>query len=102
MKEEIEKRIIAEIDTGAFCYCNLKGVISCKRHRAALSLVSSLVSQAYEDAAQEVADFDEWVSCQCSECRVDGRSHAVNTHESAHKLAANVRALKDDIKGAVG
>jgi hypothetical protein len=47
-----------------------------------------------EAAAEVIADFDDWIWCDCPECRVDAGSHAVKTQASLTRIATAIRALK--------
>jgi hypothetical protein len=39
-----------------------------------------------------ITDFEEWVSCDCSECRYDGRSHAIDENKSMNNLLEQMKA----------
>lgn len=46
------------------------------------------------EACAEVIDgFDSWQLCECSECKLDARSHAIAIEESRTALLNEIRAL---------
>jgi hypothetical protein len=54
-----------------------------------------LTPEQYEELEQLILDFDDWVWCECGECKRDASSHAINTWESLKRLA-------EEIKNSVG
>lgn len=57
-----------------------------------------LISKDTEDSirsacVEKVKEFDGWTRCKCSECRADGRSHAVDVHASLFNLATELESL---------
>ena len=63
--------------------------------RIAAALAEARVT-ALEEAVIALEEFDEWVSCKCSECRADANSHAVDIPQSLSALVATVRDLAPD------
>lgn len=49
-----------------------------------------LTSEQYEELKERIMDFDDWVWCECEECKRDACSHAINTWKSLERLAEEV------------
>lgn len=79
--EEIERRII-QLAVNTICYCEITSKAKCKTHKRLLEVASSLVSRAYEEAAQAAgaASCNDFHCCTCADA-----------------AERDIRALKDSL-----
>lgn len=56
---------------------------------------SAAVANFRAACVSAIQDFDGWVMCTCTECRFDGRNHAINEGASLSALTATIAALPE-------
>ena len=59
----------------------------------------NLTLEQKEEIRQRILDFNDWEWCNCSECKCDARSHAVNTTTSLERLADFVVDMSSQCNG---
>lgn len=47
----------------------------------------NLTAEQIETIRNRILDFDDWVWCDCAECKQDPRSYAIDTNASLEKIA---------------